>query len=63
MHGLATAVSLWVTVSIGIAASYNLYGLAAVLSGTTLLTLRLLKPFKHHVEETMHEDPGRDESS
>ncbi|MGC4118881.1 MAG: MgtC/SapB family protein [Myxococcales bacterium] len=48
VHGLATAVSLWVTVSVGIAASYQLYALAAVLSGTTLVALRLLKPLKRH---------------
>jgi putative Mg2+ transporter-C (MgtC) family protein len=51
VHGLATAVSLWVTVSVGIAASYQLYALAAVLSLTTLVALRLLKPFKQHPEE------------
>jgi putative Mg2+ transporter-C (MgtC) family protein len=51
VHGLATAVSLWVTVSVGIAASYQLYVLAAVLSGTTLVALRLLKPLKRHPEE------------
>src|SRR5688572_18679126 len=28
VHGLATAVSLWVTVSVGIAASYQLFALA-----------------------------------
>jgi putative Mg2+ transporter-C (MgtC) family protein len=46
VHGLATAVSLWVTVSVGIAASYRLFALAAVLSGTTLVALRLLTPLK-----------------
>ena len=51
VHGLATAVSLWITVSIGIAASYRLFALAAVLSGTTLVALRLLKPLKRHPEE------------
>jgi putative Mg2+ transporter-C (MgtC) family protein len=51
VHGLATAVSLWITVTVGIAASYRLYALAAILSGTTLLALRLLKPFKHHPEQ------------
>ena len=57
VHGLATAVSLWVTVSVGIAASYRLFVLAAVLSGSTLIALRLLKPFKRHPEEA---DTGRD---
>jgi putative Mg2+ transporter-C (MgtC) family protein len=51
VHGLATAVSLWVTVSVGIAASYQLFALAAVLSVTTLVALRLLKPLKRHPEE------------
>lgn len=51
VHGLATAVSLWVTVSVGIAASYQLFALAAMLSLTTLVALRLLKPLKHHPEE------------
>jgi putative Mg2+ transporter-C (MgtC) family protein len=51
VHGLATAVSLWVTVSVGIAAAYDLFVLAAVLSGTTLVALRLLKPFKRNPEE------------
>jgi putative Mg2+ transporter-C (MgtC) family protein len=51
VHGLATAVSLWVTVSVGIAASYQLYALAAVLSAATLVGLRLLKPLKQHPED------------
>jgi putative Mg2+ transporter-C (MgtC) family protein len=51
VHGLATAVSLWVTVSVGIAASYRLFVLAAVLSGTTVGALRLLKPLKRHPEQ------------
>ncbi len=58
IHGLATAVSLWVTVSIGIATSYGFFALAAVLSATTLVALRLLRPFKlnHHDDE--HKEPG-----
>lgn len=51
VHGLATAVSLWVTVSVGIAAAYRLFFLAALLSLTTLVALRLLTPFKLHPEE------------
>src|SRR3954453_12154259 len=50
-HGLATAVSLWGPVSVGIAAAYRLFALAAVLSGTTLVALRLLKPLKRHPEQ------------
>jgi putative Mg2+ transporter-C (MgtC) family protein len=62
VHGLATAVSLWITVSVGIAASYQMYVLAAVLSGTTLVALRLLKPLKRHPEEA-DKGPGSKHSS
>jgi putative Mg2+ transporter-C (MgtC) family protein len=61
VHGLATAVSLWITVSVGIAASYQLFALAAVLSGTTLVALRLLKPLKRRPEKA-DKGPNRDES-
>jgi putative Mg2+ transporter-C (MgtC) family protein len=44
VYGLATAVSLWVTVAVGIAVAYELYVLAAVLSFTTLLALEALRP-------------------
>jgi putative Mg2+ transporter-C (MgtC) family protein len=50
IHGLATAVSLWVTVAIGIAASYQLFALSIVLSGTTLLVLLLL-PLKSSIRK------------
>ncbi len=62
VHGIATAVSLWITVSVGIAASYELFPLAAVLSGTTLFALRVLEPFKRHSEDA-DEGPERDASS
>jgi putative Mg2+ transporter-C (MgtC) family protein len=58
VRGLATAVSLWVTVAIGIAASYQLFALAALLSVTTLLVLWLLNPTQQHSEEA--ENPGRE---
>lgn len=51
VHGIATAVSLWVTVAIGIAASYQLFALGIVLSGTTLLVLLLLDPKRLHPEQ------------
>ena len=51
VRGLATAVSLWVTVAIGIAAAYQLFALAIVLSGTTLLVLWLLNPKERNSEE------------
>lgn len=50
IHGIATAVSLWITVGIGIAVSYGLFALGAVLSVTTLLALRWLTPFKLYPE-------------
>jgi putative Mg2+ transporter-C (MgtC) family protein len=59
VHGLATAVSLWVTVSVGIAASYRLFALGAVLSATTLVALRLLKPLKRRVDKD-DPPPGRE---
>jgi putative Mg2+ transporter-C (MgtC) family protein len=57
VHGIATAVSLWITVSVGIAASYQLFALAATLSITTLVALRVLKPFKQHPKQA---DTGLD---
>lgn len=51
VHGLATAVSLWVTVAMGTAVAYDLYPLAAALSHTTLLGLLLLKLFKRRPDE------------
>jgi len=60
VQGLATAVSLWVTVAIGIAAAYNLFVLGVILSGTTLLVLLLLDPKKLHPEEADNID--REES-
>jgi putative Mg2+ transporter-C (MgtC) family protein len=62
VHGLATAVSLWVTVSVGIAASYQLFVLAAVLSVTTLLALRALKPVKPYARKA-DEGADHDDSS
>ncbi len=58
VRGLATAVSLWVTVAIGIAAAYQLFVLAIVLSGATMLVLWLFDPKDPRAEEA-HED--RDE--
>jgi putative Mg2+ transporter-C (MgtC) family protein len=51
VHGHAAAVSLWVTVCVGAAVAYHLLLLAAFLSATTLVTLRLFTPFKPPAEE------------
>jgi putative Mg2+ transporter-C (MgtC) family protein len=57
VHGLATAVSLWVTVAIGIAAAYQLFALAIILSGTTLFVLWMFHPKSGNSEETHNTDP------
>src|SRR5688572_900469 len=62
VHGLATAVSLWITVSVGVAASYQLFALGAVLSASTLVALRLLKPLKRRTKKMEDKGPHRDES-
>jgi putative Mg2+ transporter-C (MgtC) family protein len=59
VRGLATAVSLWVTVAIGVAASYQLFALAALLSVTTLLVLWLFDLKKHPPEEAGNIDAER----
>ena len=56
VHGLSTAVSLWVTVAIGVAASYRLFALAALLSVTTLFAQRMLHPEKWHPEQADNDD-------
>jgi putative Mg2+ transporter-C (MgtC) family protein len=60
IHGLATAVSLWVTVAIGIAAAYQLFALGIILSATTLLVLWLLHPKERASEKADNID--REES-
>lgn len=59
VRGLATAVSLWVTVAIGIAASYQLFAIAALLSVTTLMVLWLFDPKKQPPEEAGNIDAER----
>jgi len=62
VYGLATAVSLWVTVAVGIAVAYELYVLGAVLSFTTLLALQALRPLmkKEDVDKRPRERVKRD---
>jgi putative Mg2+ transporter-C (MgtC) family protein len=60
VHGLATAVALWVTVSAGIAVAYELYVLSIALSVTTLLALQGLRPLK---EKTTNADKPSDRRS
>lgn len=58
IHGLAAAVSLWVTVCVGAATSYGLYPLAAILSLATLVTLRILKPLKSELDDAQEDADG-----
>jgi putative Mg2+ transporter-C (MgtC) family protein len=46
VRGTATAASLWATGAIGVACALNTYDVAVILSAITLLTLRVLAPFK-----------------
>lgn len=60
IHGMAAAVSLWVTVCAGAASAYGLYILAVILSLVTLVTLRLLRPLKSELGEENDEQAGGD---
>lgn len=51
VRGLANAVSLWVTVSVGIAAAFELYPLAGVLVATEFVTLHWLRPLMRRPKE------------
>lgn len=53
IQGIATAVSLWITASIGAATAYRMYLLAAVLSLTTVAALQVMKPLKEAVHEEL----------
>jgi putative Mg2+ transporter-C (MgtC) family protein len=46
VRGTATAASLWATGAIGVACSVQTYHVAVIISVMTLLTLRVLAPFK-----------------
>ncbi|HLT31011.1 MAG TPA: MgtC/SapB family protein [Myxococcaceae bacterium] len=44
VHGIASAVSIWITMAVGMATAYELYWIAVLLSLSTLFALRLLIP-------------------
>ena len=46
VRGTATAASLWATGAIGVASAVRTYDIAIIISVVTLLTLRVLAPFK-----------------
>jgi putative Mg2+ transporter-C (MgtC) family protein len=46
VRGTATAASLWATGAIGVASALGTYDVAVILSAITLVTLRVLAPFK-----------------
>jgi putative Mg2+ transporter-C (MgtC) family protein len=51
IRGTATAASLWATGAIGVSAAVQTYDVAFIISATTLLTLRILAPFKVNVPD------------
>jgi putative Mg2+ transporter-C (MgtC) family protein len=60
--GVTTAVSLWNTGAIGVAAAFSMYEIAVLLSAVNLATLRLLMPLKKEIESSVShsEDEKRD---
>lgn len=57
VHGTATAASILVTAVLGICVAYHMYDIAVVLSGISLITLRLFQAWKH-LEPGIHKwDP------
>ena len=60
VHGTATAASLWATGAIGTAVGLGAYDSALVTAAFTILTLRLLAPFKHRSQRG-EQGPERDE--
>ena len=51
VHGTATAASIWTTGVLGAAVAQERYYVAATLALVNLLTLRVLLPLKHNLEE------------
>lgn len=60
VHGLASAVSIWITMAVGMATAYELYGIAILLSLSTLFALRLLVPLSPEAirEEEREKEEG-----
>lgn len=59
VHGIASAVSIWITMAVGMATAYELYEIAVLLSLTTLFTLRLLIPLSpESIKEEEREKEG-----
>lgn len=54
VHGTATAASLLITAVIGMCVAYHYYDLAVVLSGLSLLTLRMFQAWKR-LEPHIHQ--------
>jgi putative Mg2+ transporter-C (MgtC) family protein len=51
IRGTATAASLWATGAIGLSCALQTYDVGVIISATTLLTLRVLAPFKSNDPE------------
>ena len=52
VHGTATAASLWATGAIGTSVGLGSYDSAIVIAVFTVLTLRILAPFKNHRDKS-----------
>jgi len=61
VRGTATAASLWSTGAIGTASGLGAYGIAALLSLVTFLTLRILTPFEQESTIVGDEDQAREQ--
>lgn len=51
IRGTATAASLWATGAIGVSCALQTYDVGVIISAATLLTLRVLAPFKSNDHE------------
>ena len=60
VHGIASAVSIWITMAVGMATAYELFGIAVLLSLSTLFALRMLIPLSPRTirEEEREKEEG-----
>lgn len=58
VHGTANAASIWTIGAAGAAVGFGLYDIAVVLSAVNFITLWLLVPLKHEVDEHGRGEPA-----
>ncbi len=56
VHGIATAVAIWITAAVGVAVAYGLYAVALVLAISTLITLQLFGKTPARVRKALVEE-------